>query len=68
MSSNPEEPNAAKSPSELALAEFLKRVEADTDLSEEIKAAVAKDLKGQSPAALANLRAALAPKDGSSAA
>lgn len=68
MSDGPENSNAAMSPSALALAEFLKRVEADTDVSEEIRVAVAKDVKAHSPAALANLRSALAPKDVSNAA
>lgn len=68
MSSTPEIPNPTMSPSELALAEFRKRVQADGDVPANIRAAVAKDTEATSPAALANLRAALSPKGASDAA
>lgn len=68
VSLNPEEKQKPMTPSELATAEFLKRVGADSDLPEEIKAAVVKDAEGSALAALTNLKAALSDKDSSNAA
>jgi hypothetical protein len=50
---------SANSPSQLALAELQKRVEADADLAADIKAAFLEDLKGAAPTALVHLRAVL---------
>jgi len=68
MSDNLAVVKKAESPSQLALAELRKRVEEDTDLPPAIKDAFLEDLKGESLAALAKLRAALGNEDGQGAA